>query len=333
MEEQRPNFFDFADSELSHSSLWAWMLRCSGDQADEFASVRDLVKRFYAGCAIPPLVEPVVRRNVNYGGGHIDIEIKDAGGTCVLIENNVRAVSDSAQIEQFYSSYKEKGHLHCILLTTAFDVDARSAARKGAWRYLGLEELDGLLTPFRRDAHWLLREYSSWLEKENVRRKAIAADAKSDEVERFAAALATPEGQWELLAAVMREISGFQYRGTSRGRPWTQFRFVKESDTRDTLFYRLDVPGRQPFLELKQYLSSLPADLSGKQDRLIQLRKLWKKTAAEFPGVKQMKFMHTNDGKECTVARMELHPVSEFLAAFPLLHAAYVAGLKEAGLG
>jgi hypothetical protein len=333
MDRERANFFEFADSELAHSALWAWMIQCAGEESEEFKGVRELVGRFCAECGIPPLSRPNVKRAVNYVGGHIDLEVKDSSGTCLLIENTSRAVSEITRIGQFYSADKEKGRLHCVLLTTAFDVDERSASRKGAWRFVGLDELVKLLAPYKEDSHWILREYAGWLEKENAKRRVIAENAKCDDLARFTEALWKPEGQWALVAAMTREMSGLQYRGTSRGRPWTQFRFVKEGEGRDTLYYRLDVPGKEPVLEVKQYLSVLPADVTAKQERLIALRKLFKHTAASFPEIKQAKFMHTNEGKECPVARMELHPVSQFLETFPKLHAAYVEGLREVGLG
>jgi hypothetical protein len=340
------NLFQFANSELSHSAFWAWVLQCYESNASEHLAPRLLAGRFLRKIGISkfgPKIE-VITEHCFPGNkkDRFDIFIKDGAGRALVIENKVQAIPDLEQIDRYTRLIKKElkdnlCEVAVVLLSTSFDLDMRSEVRSRC-PYLGVEELLEIVDgePLQ---HPIIRDYRSYLEAKSSDRQNIKRAIEGQDKEAFKEALATPEGQWFLMAKLTKEngIAGRQYRGQNRsGTPWTQYSFggVEKDKVRDEIFYRIDDSSKGYYFSLKQYQND-PDDL--KQERLIKLRELWEKACREAaPASEQMLRWHKPRSRRSKTKESEIgwllfkeNEPQALANALPLIHKRFELGIRE----
>ena len=247
----RPNIFDFASSELSHSGYWAWILDCLNYPDDEFAGPREvalgLLEQIGASDFAPPFS---VEREVTLGPkSRVDIcltEKREADGKLTVgkklfIENKV---SDNApwheQVERYRQFLGDGDRI--AVVSAAFDLGVRGEGEDDALcGYAGLEEIF-CIEEIAADRHPLVGDHYAWVKDRLLSWISIGRKSCSSVKEEYEEAPATPEGQSILMDFLTGGIAGHRHSGHNvGGKPWTQCRFADgDEETHDAIFYRID---------------------------------------------------------------------------------------------
>lgn len=192
----RPNIFDFATSELSHSAYWAWILDCLDYPDDEFAAPRKvalgLLEQIGASDFAPPFV---IEREVSLGPkSRVDICLTEkreidgklADGKKLFIENKVKDTAPWRDQVNRYSEFLGDGD-RIAVVSAAFDLSVEDQIIDPALcGHAGLEEIIRIEKAVE-DSHPLVGDHYRWaLDK---LRGWIAIGLKSQSSEKAESAL------------------------------------------------------------------------------------------------------------------------------------------------
>jgi len=330
------NLFNDVNYELSHSAVWAWVLRCADDSAaDVHPGPHKLARRFFERVGVRRTSgQIVVRREVVLPGlrDRLDIEVADAKGQFLAVETKVSAIPSAEQALRYLSALGPGAQL--VILSSAFDLDVRADLPKRC-RYIGLAEMQELLKP-NADSHPVLSDYSAWLAHRRSERARLARQALSAEEGVRAEALATPEGQWSLMSAIGQAVgsSGSQYRAKNLGgTPWTQLCFCDgDEKAHDAIFYRIDRSARGDYFSVRQYESEPFPSVSAKLARLEKLRAWWADACARSKSLVPRQ-ARSRGKKESEIGWFLLseNVPTVLLGELPRVHKAFIARLRDAG--
>lgn len=272
----RHNLFRFATSELSHSALWAWVLQSLDSLDADLSDVRQLAEDFLEVIGIRKgLTSPIdVKTEVGIGEGQrIDIQVRDASGLVIAIENKVKAIPTKEQLEKYEMSLGVSPFL--VFLSVSFHPDVLISK---SWRSVTLDDLVNL-THAKSVNHPLLKDYAEWLEDLQNQRVRCQRDALGHDDSKRKEALNTAEGQWSLMSYLTESMDGHQYRAVGRdGKPWTEFRFKRDlQDYKmfDALSYRLDSKREGHTLSIVQSQSKPYPSTEKKAERFRMLQRVW----------------------------------------------------------
>jgi hypothetical protein len=335
----RPNIFNFATSELSHSAYWAWILDCLNYPDEEFAAPREvaigLLKQIGASDFAPPFV---VDREVTLDAkSRVDICLTEKRevdgeptvGKKLLIENKV---SDNApwheQVERYRQFLGEGDHI--AVVSTAFDLDVRDHnAGDALCGYAGLEEI------YRNekdvaDRHVLVGDHYEWVRDKLHEWIAIDRKARSSVREEYEEALATPEGQWMLMDYLTEGIAGHRRSGINRGgTPRTRCRFADgDGKTHDAISYRIDRRKDGYYFAVCQYQKE---PTKGKGDRLNQLRDWWSVAAKDSYLEWSSRTGHGKKTSTIALLFFEDNPPESVAEELPKIHQKFSSMLRSAG--
>jgi len=329
------NLFRFANRELSHSAFWAWMFQTlDAGGIPELQGPRRVILRLLELHHLPPLMPPVeVRREVKLNAAdRLDIQVSDSVGTLIVIENKLSAIPDAAQVERYRSSLGSAAKVYLIVLSTAFDEDVRASL---GCDYIGGNELLDLVE-HEKNSHFLLGEYCAWLREVLSRRRELSRKSVSDNPADYSEALKTAEGQWALMATLMRRMPGRQYRSVNfGGDPWTEFRFVEQAAQHDAIFYRVEIQREGPQLRINQYRDDVKgrADYAPKAQRLNLLRKWWSDIIDREGPLLRPARVREHGVMSSEIGRFLLaeNSPSELIRSLPAIHREFVIKLAAEG--
>jgi len=322
------NFFRFATRELSHSAFWAWVLQAVDRSAPEFDGPKELGERLLETLdapSSPSSIKVETERPLPANAGRADIWAEVGHTHVVVIENKMSAVPSPSQIERYQDALaRESRILRLCLLSTAFDEEVRAEFELDPeCHFMSAENVLSMFDGVTQD-HPLLRDYHEWLSGVLARRERNRRWVFSSNDEELVEALATREGQWELLKELTESMTGRQYRGTNRGgRPWTQYRFVEEGeDGPDAMFYRIDQSSRGYYLSVRQYQATPQPDWAAKKARRKLLRSVWKEAVAETQADLAFERPRNWGRKESEIAWLlfRRNPVATVIEQIPKIH-------------
>jgi hypothetical protein len=343
--------FRYASSELTSSGFWAWIFAGLGEDAALAAGQQAVAAAILGavGCAAPTgAVTVETECGLSDGTGRVvgraDLRVT-YGDTEILIENKVKAMPTTEQLERYAGARTDQTGFIPLLFSTTFDdpviddlpgvrVGYGRLTRQAPWTIFRPEDL---LTAVARGRalHPLIDDYARSLEHLLLRRRTIRRLALSHDPEGLSEALGTHEGQWYLIRALTAGLCADTYRGTNiGGRPWTQCCFTEDAALgRDALFYRIDfdmggMGEWQPYLSLQQYQS--PAD-DRKKARLASLRAHALKALRSVSDAPFYVPADTRDPqKESAVIRFRLRetPFPDLHVFFQRFHDAFVAAAE-----
>jgi hypothetical protein len=264
------NLFEYATTELSHSALWAWILRSADSQSDRYKLAKRIALSFFrsfvdnsfnTGSAFT-----VKREYCPLKGSKPMIDVYVAAESegkrrIIVIENKLKDVISSGQIESIQTSFSREDNVTYIFLNAAYDVmlsglwedindTVRVLTKFKSWTFVGVERIIHLLNEFVNEMGQspIIADYYDWLIYKSKYYSMLEDKAFSANYEDVAYALGKPEGQWFFMKSVFSGVNGIQYNGNNTGgTPWTQFRFFQLSKEdpeyerfRGSIFYRID---------------------------------------------------------------------------------------------
>ena len=297
---QNPNLFEFATSELSQDAVICWILAWGCDRyAHTNDRLRLMAKAFAARLLETDQRfegisgEDVLRvRELLQQSGQIDvyaeIEVREHETFRLVVEDKTDTSHHGNQLSRYREAIERKAPKDpnvFVYFKTGFWTDHDLLAlSKHHYSGFTLPDFRAFLENYR-GAHPILTTYCEYLDKTHEEACSCETNARSDDPSAHAEALAQPRGQWALVNDLFREAArglvteppsarpSFRracmgraarneiHKGSSRGAPWTHFRFhlSNPSDERNSelLFYRVDFRSRDggwhPCLSLRKY--------------------------------------------------------------------------------
>jgi hypothetical protein len=306
------NLFEFASSELSHSALWAWIIRSVDSQSYRYELPKKIARSFlrdFVGTSFDMGTPFIVKREYYPPGDNkavIDIFVSyESNGrlSAIVIENKLKDVIDCGQIDKIHTSFDNTDNVTYLLLNTGYDFmvkglcgdikdTVRILERFKDWTIIGIERILSLLNRFVDEMNnsVIIADYYDWLKYKYTYYRELEDNAFSADDKDVEYALSKPEGQWFFMKSIFSGINGIQYNGNNiGGAPWTQFRFFQLSKEdpeyerfRCSIFYRIDRTKREGYyLRLNTYYGD--GILEHEKPTLDELRRHYRNLMSPIP--------------------------------------------------
>lgn len=332
------NLFEFAPRELSQSAFWAWVLQSTDPAEENLVGVARVGEELLDRVEMRPprnSIEVDTEHTLENDGGRPDIYAEIDGEVELLIEHKVSAGLRPEQLTNYEQSVDET--VRCVFLSTSYSLQKKRSedgfAGFGKWKVLDAERLLDILeaTAF---SHPVVVDYQAWLRERVNERQELEERALSETPSDRQEALDTVPGQWRLMEYAVQSFSGegrqHTGRDTSDGSPYTQFRFVENTDDRDALFYRVESLSGGPVFRLKQWQGDPSPSWLEKERRRDELRTLWREC---LDAVGTLDWAEPrNWGKQSSaVARLNLldYTAAELAEELAKVHPAFVDRVEE----
>lgn len=286
-ENDKPNIFNYATSELSQDAFICWLLSWAQKEyqqkdedlcSDAKTLISIFLKKFpaYERLSIDD-IERVINLKQQYMKADIyfQVLIKNIGILSFIVEDKTHTSHHSDQLKRYLERIQNDAILEKevlgIYFKTGFIYDWDRELPEPYKLFDRGELLDFLKNT--RSKHFLLKEYTEYLN--GMDREFNGDIEKSMDPSFVHEGLKTPHGQWYLMEKICPE-NNLQnnvakkdrfYNGMNVGGfPWTQYKFfclANEYDpNREVLFYRIDFrvdpdfkggDKRRPYFAIRQY--------------------------------------------------------------------------------
>ena len=315
------NLFEYATKELSQDAILLYLADCFNDKEKKQIG-KKFLKTFYGN--IDGLKKVYSIKQYHHIDVLIVLEFADKLDF-LIIEDKVYSSEHSNQLERYKNEISEgdfnyfgipsksKGNIVPIYFKPVLydDNEKIIAVEKNEYIYKGYSDLLQVLNIAVEDT--ILNLFKEFFEarfkKDNeiVLAKNLSALTKQFSVSDI---MDSSCGQWILLKLLMQDLdkeylSGKQYNGSSYGRPWTQYRFVVDKDSKQenwsnlnlngvvrgkySYFFRLDWEKKGYYISINQYI--------GDKNKANEDKKNERKILAEQLGTKYQ----SNNYKESKV--------------------------------
>lgn len=271
----KPNLFDYATSELSQDAVICWMIKCADcDDAvlKEFSRefIRSIFNLFnYDSVNLKCLSNVEVKKQYKNIDIFVLLHFNQGKTYPLIIEDKTYTSEHDNQLDRYihiiekenanneeYASpiglYYKSGYI--------YDEEEENALNSGYKIYTGNMMLKLMGKYLDRTDSDIFHDYYNYLSKVEGKITEIKQIIDNDDMEEksMKKVLDSYDGQWILMKKIFENTNeGCEYNGSSYGRPWTQYKIVKNHDRNalaDDIFFRVDWRKGGYYISLRQYL-------------------------------------------------------------------------------
>lgn len=282
---KKPSLFDYATSELSQDAILCWLLEWAKHDEDGCEKYQELatelIKFLYCLAnptksvnnvkLIDPEIDPPTKHYIKKQYLHIDVyfvaEI-DGKRVSFIIEDKTFTSHHDNQLEKYKDKIKKdrinENEIVPIYFKTGHLYEWDEDVEKYGYHILDLKKWYGFLSKYEGIKNDILVDYLSYIKGMLTGRDKEIEKLSNGEPDFTLACVqydflkTLKENCGECIGKIKTKDDPYNlYNGTSYGRPWTQYQFVKYENVYDgkpeLVFYRVDSRNAGHYFSIRQY--------------------------------------------------------------------------------
>ena len=356
---RKPSLFDYATSELSQDAILCWLLEWARHDEEEYEKyqklAKELIKSLYC-LANPdkhvdkvklidtPKIDPPTKQYIKKQFLHIDVyfraKINDKIVSFIIEDKTFTSHHDN-QLEiykdKIIKDKTEEGEIVLIYFKTGHLYEWDYDAVKYGYHILDLIYWQDFLSKNARIDNDILKDYISYINGMLTSRKEEIEKLQSGGEPDFNHAYV----QYEFLKKLTEKfVGGDLYNGTSYGRPWTQYSFVKYeavyNGKPESIFYRIDSRKCGHYFSIRQYTDEKVKNNTKLKDKKLERLKGYKSLFKDACAGSKFSFdtpVQDRGYKESEIAVLffnnNTNSIKELLSYWPEIHNKFVEKIKN----
>ena len=357
---KKPSLFDYATSELSQDAILCWLLEWA--KHDEYKEYQKLAKELIAlmynlqekNKISRDDVKNLIKIERQYYNIDVYFQAKIIDKTVsFIIEDKTFTSHHSNQLERYKDIVEQdeikEDEIVPIYFKTGYIYEWDEDVVKHGYHVLNLKQWNIFLSKYAGIENDILEDYTSYIkgmltsrdEEINKLRLGDTECFKYDYVQ-YEFLKQVKEKCGECIGAINTKGEPYNlYNGTSFGRPWTQYQFVKfenvYNQSSEYVFYRVDSRKDRPYLSIRQYTDEKVKDSTELKDkklkRLKEYKFLFKAVCAESLFEFEDPLNDWSGNKESEIAVLffnkDTNSAKELWSKWPELHNSFVDRIEN----